>query len=63
MFVKFAFISKRNPREDFMFTVELSSTEEIDLFADDVNKNLTDGKVEYVSIEIHKGGKHEVSTN
>ena len=60
MTVKFAFISKRDPREDFMFTIELPSTEEIDLFADDVNKNLTDGKVEYVSIEL-KRGKHEVS--
>ena len=60
MTVKFAFISNRNPREDFMFTIELPSTEEIDLFADDVNKNLTDGKVEYVSIEL-KQGKHEVS--
>ena len=63
MFVKFAFVSSRNPREDFMFTVELPSTEEIDLFADDVNKTLSDGKVEFVSIEIRKGGKHEVSSN
>ena len=60
MTVKFAFISKRDPREDFMFTIELHSTDEIDLFADDVNKNLTDGKVEYVAIEP-KRGKHEVS--
>ena len=62
MTVKFAFISSANPREDFMFTIELSSTEEIDLFVDDVNKNLTDGKIEYVSTEL-KRGKHEVSHN
>ena len=49
MKAKFAFISDTSPLEDFMFTLDISCDDDIQLICDDLNATLTGAHVEFVS--------------
>lgn len=58
---KLAFISDNNPKNDYIFYIEMPDPFELDLWLDNVNKAITDGHVEKIN-ESRVHGKHEVSS-
>lgn len=63
MKAKFAFISDTSPLEDFMFTLNISCKEDIQLILDDLNSTLTGAHIEFVSIYTDRNNKSGVSHN
>ena len=61
MVAKFAYLSSANPKDDFMFTIEVEGEEQANNYAVSVNATLSDAKIELVSVELQKRRKHGVS--
>lgn len=61
MVAKFAYLSATNPKDDFMFTIEVDDEEQANNYAVSVNATISDAKIELVSVELQKRRKHGVS--
>lgn len=57
--LKVAFISNINPRQDFMFHLFINDVANIHEVISGLNKNITGGHCELVSITEARHGKHE----
>lgn len=48
MLTKCAYISETDTRKDYIFYLNVDSPKEIDTIIDDINRNITGGKVEFI---------------
>lgn len=63
MIYKIAYISKANPKDDYIFKADFDTPDEAHNYIDHVNSNLSTAYLEIVSTEKSRTGKHEVSHN
>lgn len=61
MIYKIAYISKANPKDDYIFKADFDTPDEAHNYIDHVNANLSTAHLEIVSIEKTSHAKHEVS--